>query len=67
VQPELSTGGGTSDGRFIAPSGTHVVEFGPINKSIHKANEHVCVDDIERMKNIYLRILEKLLTGDSSS
>ncbi len=67
VQPELSTGGGTSDGRFIAPSGTHVVEFGPINKSIHKANEHIRVDDIEQMKNIYLQILNKLLTDDSSS
>ena len=47
VRPELSTGGGTSDGRFIAPCGTHVVEFGAVNASIHKINEHVAVADID--------------------
>ncbi|RLA25059.1 MAG: succinyl-diaminopimelate desuccinylase, partial [Gammaproteobacteria bacterium] len=62
--PELSTGGGTSDGRFIAPSGTHVVEFGPINKSIHKVNEHIRVDAIEQLKNVYLKTLENLLSAD---
>jgi succinyl-diaminopimelate desuccinylase len=61
ITPVLSTGGGTSDGRFIAPSGAHVVEFGPVNRSIHKANEHIRVDDIEQLKNVYLRTLEKLL------
>ncbi len=65
VTPKLSTGGGTSDGRFIAPSGAHVVEFGPVNRSIHKANEHVRVDDIERIKTVYLKVLQKLLGGDS--
>jgi len=64
VTPELSTGGGTSDGRFIAPSGTHVVEFGPINKSIHKVNEHIRVDAIEQLKNVYLKTLENLLSAD---
>ena len=62
VTPELSTTGGTSDGRFIATICPQVVEFGPINASIHKIDEHVAVDDIERLKNIYRRTLEKLLT-----
>jgi succinyl-diaminopimelate desuccinylase len=67
VKPEFSTGGGTSDGRFISPSGAHVVEFGPVNQSIHKANENIRVDDIEQLKSIYLKALEKLLSDDSSS
>jgi len=67
VTPELSTGGGTSDGRFIAPSGAQVIEFGPINRSIHKANEHIRVADIERLKNVYRMMLQKLLTDDPSS
>jgi len=67
VTPELSTGGGTSDGRFISPSGAQVVEFGPINQSIHKANEHIRIDDIERLKNVYLKTLKILLTDDSPS
>ena len=61
IEPEFSTGGGTSDGRFIAPSGTHVVEFGPINASIHKVDEHVAVDDIDRLRQVYLSIMQKLL------
>jgi succinyl-diaminopimelate desuccinylase len=60
-RPELSTGGGTSDGRFIAPHGAHVVEFGAVNTSIHKVNEHVAVGDIGRMKDVYLAILERML------
>jgi succinyl-diaminopimelate desuccinylase len=63
VRPELSTGGGTSDGRFIAPHGAHVVEFGPINTSIHKVNEHVAVGDIELMRRAYLAILGRMLLG----
>jgi len=59
--PELSTGGGTSDGRFIAPYGTHVVEFGAINDSIHKANEHVAVADIDRIRDVYRAVLERML------
>ncbi len=59
--PSLSTTGGTSDGRFIAKICPQVVEFGPINASIHKIDENVRVDDVERLKNIYRRTLEKLL------
>lgn len=62
VTPELSTTGGTSDGRFIAKICPQVVEFGPINASIHKIDEHVAVEDIERLKNIYRRTLENMLT-----
>jgi len=61
VEPQLSTTGGTSDGRFIAKICPQVVEFGPINASIHKVNENVNLADIESLKNIYLRTLEKLV------
>ena len=56
----LSTTGGTSDGRFLAAICPQVIEFGPPNATIHKINEHVRVDDIEPLKNIYRRILENL-------
>jgi succinyl-diaminopimelate desuccinylase len=55
-----STAGGTSDGRFIAPTGTEVVELGPSNATIHKVNEHVRAADLEILKNIYLRIISHL-------
>lgn len=61
VDPELSTGGGTSDGRFIAPAGADVVELGPVNASIHKVNEHVRVTDVVMLTAMYRRILETLL------
>lgn len=61
LTPALSTGGGTSDGRFIAPTGAEVVELGVVNASIHKVNEHVRVDDIETLSRIYTRVLELLL------
>jgi succinyl-diaminopimelate desuccinylase len=61
VVPELSTGGGTSDGRFIAPSGTHVVEFGAVNATIHKPNEQIPVAHIGIMRGVYREILERLL------
>ncbi len=61
VTPELSTTGGTSDGRFIADICPQVVEFGPLNASIHKLNEHVVVEDIERLSAVYQKTLEKLL------
>ncbi len=61
VTPELSTTGGTSDGRFIAEVCREVVEFGPLNNSIHKLNEHVAVEDIERLAAVYQKTLEKLL------
>ena len=60
-KPELSTGGGTSDGRFISPAGVDVVELGPVNASIHKVNECVKVEDVVHLTHIYQRILEKLL------
>ncbi len=59
--PVLSTTGGTSDGRYIAPICEQVVEFGPINATIHKIDEHVLVADITPLKNIYRRTLESLL------
>jgi len=62
LQTELSTTGGTSDGRFIAKVCPQVVEFGPVNATIHKIDEHVAVDAIEPLKNIYRRTLEALLS-----
>ncbi|MFO1220199.1 MAG: succinyl-diaminopimelate desuccinylase [Burkholderiaceae bacterium] len=61
VTPALSTTGGTSDGRFIKLICPQVVEFGPVNASIHKIDEHVRVADIEPLKNIFRRTLEALL------
>ena len=61
VETELSTSGGTSDGRFIAPSGAQVVELGPINASIHKLNEEVHAPDLPRLTDIYRGIMERLL------
>lgn len=60
-QTELSTGGGTSDGRFIAPTGAEVVELGPLNGTIHQVNEHIAVAELEQLERIYQRMLEKLL------
>jgi succinyl-diaminopimelate desuccinylase len=57
----LSTSGGTSDGRFIAPTGAQVLELGPLNASIHQVDEHVSVSDLDVLSKIYERILEKLL------
>ncbi len=56
-----STGGGTSDGRFIARTGAQVVEFGPVNASIHSIDEHVGVEELEMLSTIYERILENLV------
>ena len=58
----LETTGGTSDGRFIAPTGAQVLELGPVNESIHKINEHVDVEELEQLSQIYQSILENLLT-----
>ena len=60
-ETELSTGGGTSDGRFIAPTGTQVVELGPVNATIHKVNERVKADDLDKLSALYLRCMENLL------
>ncbi|MEX0447240.1 succinyl-diaminopimelate desuccinylase [Xenorhabdus sp. SGI246] len=60
-QPELSTSGGTSDGRFIAQMGGQVVELGPINATIHKTNECVSLSDLQELSLIYQRIMEQLI------
>lgn len=60
-KPKLSTGGGTSDGRFISPAGADVVELGPVNASIHKVNEHVRIADVVELTSMYRRIIELLL------
>lgn len=62
LETTLSTSGGTSDGRFIAPTGAQVVELGPLNATIHKVNECVAVTDLEQLSRIYERIMVKLLT-----
>ena len=62
AQPELSTGGGTSDGRFIAPTGAEVVEFGLVNRSIHKLDEHTKIADLDTLAKIYQGLLQDLLT-----
>ncbi|MDH5392109.1 MAG: succinyl-diaminopimelate desuccinylase [Gammaproteobacteria bacterium] len=59
---ELSTAGGTSDGRFIAPTGAQVIELGPLNKSIHQIDENVSIADLEQLSVIYAEILKNLLT-----
>ena len=61
IKPELSTSGGTSDGRFIAQEGTQVVELGPINATIHQINESVLVQDLDDLTKIYSQILTNLL------
>ena len=60
IETELSTTGGTSDGRFIATLCPETLELGPPNATIHKVDEHVAVADIEPLKNIYRRVLEGL-------
>jgi succinyl-diaminopimelate desuccinylase len=61
IDAQLSTTGGTSDGRFIAKMGCQIIEFGVLNKTIHKVNENASCQDIITLKKIYQRILEKLL------
>ena len=63
VTPELNTGGGTSDGRFMAPLGCEVVELGLVNASIHKVDEHCAVDDLETLQQMYLQVLQRLHGG----
>ena len=59
---ELSTGGGTSDGRFIAPTGAEVVELGVSNATIHQIDEHTNIEELSQLKDIYKEVLKKLLT-----
>ena len=61
IEPEASTGGGTSDGRFIAPLGAEVVEIGPVNATIHKVDECVALADLEKLPGLYLAVAERLL------
>ena len=61
IETLSDTGGGTSDGRFIAPTGAQVIELGPLNASIHKVNEHIGMDDLEVLSRIYERMLTNLL------
>lgn len=61
LDTELSTSGGTSDGRFIAPTGAQVVELGPINATIHKVNERVKADDLDTLSSLYENIMARLL------
>ncbi len=61
IETIRSTGGGTSDGRFIAPTGAEVIELGVVNETIHKINECVRVKDLETLSKIYQKILEQLL------
>ncbi len=61
LETELSTGGGTSDGRFIAPTGAQVVELGPVNATIHKVDECVAVEELERLTQMYEGVLRHLL------
>lgn len=61
ITPELSTSGGTSDGRFIAPTGTQLIELGPCNATIHKVNEEVSVEHLEQLSQVYESIVAELL------
>lgn len=59
-QPQLLTTGGTSDGRFIAQMGSQVIELGPVNATIHKVNECVKIADLEKLTDMYEKVLENL-------
>lgn len=61
LDTELSTSGGTSDGRFIAPTGTEVVELGPCNSTIHQVNERVAIEELDQLADIYFEILKQVL------
>ena len=63
VEPALSTSGGTSDGRFLARLAREVVEFGPLNDSIHKIDEHVRIADLEPLSTIYERTILAMWDG----
>ena len=59
--PRLSTDGGTSDGRFIAPTGAQVVELGPLNRTIHQVDEVVSANDLDTLSQVYEKVLKRLL------
>ena len=62
ISPDQTTDGGTSDGRFIAPTGAEVVELGPVNDSIHKIDERVKIEELTQLSKVYKNILKSLLT-----
>mgnify|MGYP003688685683 CR=1 FL=1 len=62
IDTELSTSGGTSDGRFIAQEGTQVVELGPVNATIHQINESVLVQDLDDLSKIYYQVLRNIFS-----
>lgn len=64
IDTELSTAGGTSDGRFIAPTGAQVIELGPINATIHQIDERVKASDLETLAQMYYHILVNTLTAE---
>ncbi len=66
-KPQLLTTGGTSDGRFIAQMGSQVIELGPVNATIHKVNECVKIADLEKLTDMYQKVLEKVLVDDADS
>lgn len=63
IEPDLNTGGGTSDGRFIAPLGTETLELGLLNESIHKVDENTAVSDLEALSRVYFRIMNQILVA----
>jgi succinyl-diaminopimelate desuccinylase len=63
IRPELSTGGGTSDGRFFGALGAEVVEFGLLNQSIHKVDECCAVADVDRLHRVFVEALKQLFAG----
>jgi succinyl-diaminopimelate desuccinylase len=65
--PALSTGGGTSDGRFIAPTGAEVIELGGVNDTIHMIDECCRIEDLERLSRIYRDLLARMLDGSPSA
>lgn len=66
IEPEANTAGGTSDGRFIAPTGTQLLEFGPINATIHAVDEHVDCADLDALSHIYETVARRLLNPQDS-
>ena len=64
-ETRTSTSGGTSDGRFIAPTGAEVVELGPVNETIHQVDERVAVTDLAPLSRIYEAILERVFVGNT--
>ena len=60
IDTKIDNGGGTSDGRWVAPMGSEIVELGPLNKTIHQIDEHVAIEDLNTLKEIYKKILTKV-------